>query len=282
MTDISSYGFSATIDTLATIVNYGTTQNKIKIKIVDMYGNDSIIDSDGYEFDYSKTFKISYTYGNLSISKAYLTIRSNNIEAVFDGNYHQSTANDFIAYITENENDKSENNVIGTKIMLDVTCTKYYYYPTYQITVTNENDKITKYPDNEYNVNQILDLNGKDISGNFNKVTYEYGEVNINKKTINIRTLGVETNYTGYPVYTNGVQVDDVDMNSIGEHQYSYDYVINGNTFIITLTDDSSITNVGTAVDKYTNLQIVDSEGNDVINYFTIISSYEKLKISGV
>lgn len=255
---LEAYGLHAEVATKASITNCGKVTNKITFNILDSQNRTSFTDSDGYLCDYSKIFSYNTNYGDLTVNQVDLTVGQTEslIEYTFNGQNIQCDSSVLYARIGETD--------ITSQVILDVEFQSFYY-------------PMVDHVDNNFVVNHVYDLNNNDITKNFSKIKTTVGKIMINRATIKIETLGNEKMYDGNPLKTSGVTVNDTQMIQTGD---KFELVYG--SFRISLIDSSSITNVGETHDVYTNLVILDSEDNDVTNYFMVTGSTGKLLVTQV
>ena len=213
--------------------------NSLSLKVLDKNGNEA--DENGVK--YISNFNVLYEYGTINIEKATLNVKTKDIDLTYDSNNHQYSDGIFsINGLVGNDVYEIESNPkinVGT------------YINDFSLKIYNGNNALRKEVTNCYNIN------------------YDFGKLNINKRTLTIDLTNVGGIYTfsntPYSFDLSSAQIDNLAPND------SINWIIK---------NESEIKYVGTYnFDNYYELKIVNSKGNDVTSNYDIVYIINSPKI---
>ena len=260
--DVTSYDHFNTFNMYSlqlNLVNYtkikeiGKSKNTIRLEVIDNL-NRSSVTIGGKEFRYADAYKFSYDKGYLEVVPGELAVSVIGDVVEFDGESHTP---DYV--ITLNGDVYT-----GSDIDIEVSVDSYYYVGSYLAAPTLKSVKID-------GVDAIDNFATNMMPGQF--IIDPYNSI------INIETESKSVPYyDGIILECDLIYVNNNPMTKSGTI-FTYEMIINGHVFTISLINDTSISSPGTIKNEYHNLSIFDENNNNVTECFTIVGNNGYLTI---
>lgn len=175
--------------------------------------------------DVTNNYDIKINEGNLNIVNRSLSIKTNSLKKVYDGTPIENTGYEITAGSLAE----------GHKLVLNSTTS--FINSTKKLNVLSFS---------------VLDENNCDVTNMYN-IEYDYGTLEIEKRSLTIETASAAREYNGLPLTANNYQIIDGALAPTDE---------------LILSLNSQITNIGTIKNTVSSYQIVNSDAQDVeFNY---------------
>lgn len=180
--------------------------------------------------DVTNNYNITINEGSLNVVNRNLTIKTNSMKKVYDGLPIENASYEITAGSL----------AAGHKLVLNSSTS--FINSTKKLNVLNFS---------------VFDGNNSDVTSMYN-IEYDYGTLEIEKRTITIETASAAREYNGLPLSANNFQIIDGALAPTDE---------------ISISLNSQITYAGTIKNTISSYQIVSSEGIDVgFNYDIIVN----------